>query len=117
MQIAYVVFLVLNLLLEVFAAVSLITGPDGLSAAGRGEMWSMHYGFAALAIASGSLWAWPQRRNAGAVTLALGVLLTFHTGLVVSLAVAGDQQGGLIAHCVLALFALVLFVLRGKVSQ
>ena len=114
MSIAFSALLVLSFLMETLAAVALITGPEGLSAAGMGEMWSLHYGFAALAVASFSLWTWPQRRNPAVITPALGFLLTFHTGLVISLAAAGDQQGGMIGHSVLALLALGLFVFRGR---
>ena len=55
MKILFTVVLVLNFLTETLAAVSLIGGPEGIAAAGKGGMWSMHYGFAALAIASASL--------------------------------------------------------------
>ncbi len=81
MKILFMIVLVLNLLTEAMAATFLIGGPEGVSAAGQGGMWSMHYGFAALAIASASLWIWPYRNEIKAVTALLGVLLTFHTGL------------------------------------
>ena len=115
MRILFVVLLILHLLMESMAAVALIGGPEGISAAGRGAQWSMHYGFAALAVASVSLWAWPRRTDLAAVTVALGLLLTFHTGLTISLAVAGDQVGGMIAHGVLAAISLVLITQRTKV--
>ena len=117
MKIAFNALLVMSFLLETLAAVSLITGPEGLSAAGQGEMWSMHYGFAALAVASFSLWVWPKRNVAEVITPALGFLLTFHAGLVVSLAAAGDQQGGLISHSILAVLALTLFLLRRRLIE
>ena len=115
MRHVYTVLLVLSCLTELLAATALIGGPDGLSAAGRGEMWSMHYGFAALAIASCSIWAWPQRRSLEAVTVVLGVLTIFHTGLAVSLAAAGDQPAGLVTHCVLAVLAWILLFLRARI--
>lgn len=115
MKIAFVVVLVFNLLLETLASVSLIAGPGGISAAGSGEMWSMHYGFAALAIASISLWVWPHRGSLAAVTTTLGLLSTFHTGLVISLALAGDQMPGMIAHIILATSCLFLFTQRAKI--
>lgn len=114
MKILLSVTLVLHFLMEMLAAVSLITGPQGVSNAGAGEMWSMHYGFAALAIASISLWVWPQRGNLAVVTPMLGILLVFHYGLAVSLYLAGDQAGGMIAHAVLAVLCTILFVMRGK---
>ncbi|MBX3705910.1 MAG: hypothetical protein KF911_04685 [Pseudomonadales bacterium] len=114
MKLLFIVVLVLNLLVEGLAAVSLILGPDGLSAAGSGEQWSMHYGFAVIAIASASLWVWPRRTDLGVVTAVLGILLVFHSALVVSLATAGDQQAGMVIHAVLAALCLVTFVRRSS---
>lgn len=114
MQLLFVIVLVLNLLVEGFAAFSLIAGPGGLSAAGTGDQWSMHYGFAAVAIASASLWIWPRRTDLHAVTAVLGILLVFHTGLAVSLATAGDQQVGMVIHVVLAALSLVAFARRSS---
>ena len=114
MRILFIVVLVVNLLTESLAATTLIGGPDGIAAAGKGGMWSMHYGFAALAMASASLWIWPHRRNLKAVTAVLGVLATFHTGLFISLTLAGDQQVGQIIHGVMAVLCIVLFTLRAR---
>jgi hypothetical protein len=114
MRILFIVVLVVNLLTEALAAATLIGGPDGIAAAGKGGMWSMHYGFAALAIASASLWVWPYRNNLKAVTAVLGVLCTFHTGLFVSLTLAADQQVGMIIHGVMAVLCIVLFTQRAK---
>jgi len=74
----------------------------------------MHYGFAALAMASASLWIWPHRSNLRVVTAVLGILLTFHTGLLISLTLAGDQQGGVVIHAVMSVLCLVLFTQRTK---
>ena len=68
-------------------------------------------------LASFSLWVWPQRRDPAMVTPAIGFLLTFHAGLVISLAAAGDQQAGLVSHSVLALLALVLLVFRKRLVE
>ena len=114
MQTVFVIFLVLNLLVEANAAVLLIMGPDGLSAAGTGGQWSMHYGFAALAIASASLWVWRWRTDRHVVTAILGMLLVFHAGLFISLAAAGDQQAGMIIHAVLTTLGLILFTQRSR---
>ena len=114
MKILFVVVLVLNLLIEALAATTLIGGPEGIAAAGQGAMWSMHYGFAALAIASASLWVWPYRNSLKAVTAVLGVLCTFHTGLFISLTLAGDQQVGMAIHGVMAALCIVLFTQRAK---
>ena len=114
MKYLFIVLLVLNFLTETLAAVSLIGGPEGLAAAGMGGQWSMHYGFAALAIASASLWVWPHRTNRAAVTAVLGILLVFHVGLFISLTAAGDQAVGMVLHAVLAVLALVAFTQRGK---
>jgi len=88
MKIFFTVFLVLNLLAETLAAVSLIGAPNGLSAAldstitnvadnnpALSKFWSMHYGFA--------------------------------------LFLEGTQTGGIVLHSILALMAIVLFALRG----
>jgi len=112
MRIAVTTVLVLNVLLEGLASATLIFGPDGVSAAGQGAQWSMHYGFAAFAIASASLWLWPRRFLLDAVTPVLGILFIFHTGLAASLATAGDQQGGLIAHCIMSAACLACFATR-----
>jgi hypothetical protein len=114
MKIAFNTILIFSLLLETMAALSLIGGPQGISAAGSGGMWSMHYGFAALSIASASLWVWPHRTNLKAVTAVLGILMTFHTGLVISLALAGDQMFGLIAHSIVASSCIILFTQRSR---
>jgi hypothetical protein len=106
--------LILSALTELLAAATLIGGPAGLSAAGSGEMWSMH--FAALAIASLSAWVWPRRSDLAALTVALSTLLVFHTGLTVSLAAAGDQPVGLVIHAVLATLCAILFIRRAAVA-
>lgn len=114
MKILLSAVLILSFLVEAVAAVSLITGPEGVAASGLGNQWSMHYGFAALSIASISLWTWPYRTNMPVVTFALGVLFTFHTGLSISLNLAGDQQAGMIIHTVLSLSCLALITQRSK---
>ena len=114
MKILLSAVLILSFLAEALAAVALITGPEGVTAPGLGNQWSMHYGFAALAIASISLWTWPYRTNMPVVTFALGVLFTFHIGLSISLNLAGDQQAGMIVHTVLSVLCLVLITQRSK---
>ena len=110
----FTTLLVLNFLSEALAASTLIGGPDGIRAAGAGGMWSMHYGFAALAIGSASLWVWPHRTDLRAVTATLGILLTFHIGLLISLIAAGDQQAGSVIHAVLAALSVAAFTQRRK---
>ena len=117
MKILFNVAIILSALAELFAAGSLIGGPAGISAAGSGEMWSMHYGFAALAIASLSIWIWPHRDNLAAVTVALGVLVVFHVGVCASLAMAGDQAGGMILHGVLAAMFITLFARSKSLAE
>jgi hypothetical protein len=112
------VALVLNLLLEALAAATLIGGPTGLAVSGPppSGWWSMHYGFAVIAIASASAWLWPRRHELTALTPVLGILATFHTAVMTSLLVAGDQPGGAIAHALLALSFSSLFALRGRIA-
>jgi hypothetical protein len=109
--------LVANLLFEALAATALIGGPTGLrgeaSAAGR---WSMHYGFAVIAIASASIWLWPRRRELAALTPVLGILTTFHAAVATSLIVAREQRAGSVVHAVLALAFLFLFLRRERLA-
>lgn len=114
MKTLFIILLVLNLLVEALAAATLIGGPGGVAAAGAGNQWSMHYGFAALAIASASLWVWPHRSDPRAVTAVLGVLMIFHSGVFVSLTLAGDQAAGMVIHAVLASLCILLFGTRRR---
>ena len=114
MKLFFTILLVLNLLTELLASTTLIGGPNGIAAAGSGNMWSMHYGFAAFAIGSASLWLWPFRSNLKAVTAVLGMLMTFHSGLFISLTLAGDQQVGMVIHAVMSVLCIVLFTQRAK---
>lgn len=119
MKMLFTVFLVLNLLAETLAAFSLIGAENGLSAALAGTgaqsgLWSMHYGFAVISIASAIAWVWPHRDSRKVVTTVLGMLMTFHVALLVSLVAEGTQTPGIVIHSVLAGLAVVLFVLRGK---
>jgi ABC-type Mn2+/Zn2+ transport system permease subunit len=115
-KVLFAVVLVLNFLTEALAAAALIGGPEGIGAAGKGGMWSMHYGFAALAIASVSVLAWRKRQESAVINLVIGVLLVFHTGLAISLFVAGDQQAGQILHTLLAALLLVLCTQRANLT-
>ena len=114
MKLCFTILLVLNLLTELLASTTLIGGADGIAAAGRGGLWSMHYGFAALAIGSASLWLWPYRSNRKAVTAVLGMLMTFHSGLFISLTLAGDQPAGVVIHGVLSVLCIGMFTQRSK---
>ena len=116
MNIFFIVVLVLNLLTEGLAAIALISGPQGIPGLGQieGGMWSMNYGFAAIAIASAIIWIWPYRENLGAVSAVLGILLTFHTCIFIALAMAGDQIPGTVAHAIMTTLCLILFTQRSK---
>ncbi|MEM6999946.1 MAG: hypothetical protein AAF529_04110 [Pseudomonadota bacterium] len=116
MKTFFIVVLVLNFLFETLAGVALITGPTGLGAdswAADG-MWGMNYGFGALAIASMLLWVWPLRTNLAAVSVALGVLITFHVGLTISLAIPGNQMAPMLAHAVMAVLCIVAYTQRRR---
>ena len=117
MKILFMVLLVLNFLAETLAAVALIGGAEGVAAAGSGGQWSMHYGFAVIAIASASLWVWPQRRQLAAVTAVLGILMVFHTSVFVSLLLGGDQQAGVAIHAVVGSLSIVAFLGRRKICE
>ena len=127
MKTFFTAFLVLNFLAEALAATSLIGAETGLSAAlnnpldkaadndpTQSQFWSMHYGFAVIAIASAIAWVWPHRSNRAVVTAVLGILITFHVALFCSLALEGTQTAGIVLHAVLALMAITLFGLRGR---
>ena len=116
MKIIWNIVIVLSGLTELLAAASLIGGPEGIAAAGSGGQWSMHYGFAALAIASLSVWIWPKRAQADAIAVALGVFITFHTGLLISLTLAGDQPVGMVLHGILAVLSIVVFFRRQQLA-
>ena len=85
MKLLFSLLLVLNLLVEVLAGVATIGCTGEISSIVSGGQWSMHYGFAVLAIASLSIWVWPFRNELKAVTVALGLLMTFHIGVLCSL--------------------------------
>jgi hypothetical protein len=118
MQTLLAVALVSNFLVEALAAASLIGGPHGLGAHGAppAERWSMHYGFAVIAIASAGAWLWPRRRELSALTPVLGMLATFHVSVLVSLLLAADQPLGVVLHSVLGLLFVVSFALRRRIA-
>ncbi len=116
MQVFFTVVLVLNLLAEGMAAAALISGPQGISAAGQfpDGMWAMNYGFAALAIATAIFWVWPHRTNLAAVSAVLGLLITFHAVMTVALAIPGDQMGPVGLHAVMTLLTVTAFTQRHR---
>jgi len=108
--------LVLNLLIEWMAAATLILAGESMApgASADGLMWSRIYGFAALAIGSTVIWAWPSRDNLQAVTLVLGLMCTFHVCILAALATSANQQAGTVIHAVLSVLFITLFVTRKK---
>ena len=116
MKVFFTVVLILNFLTEGLAAISLIGGPQSAFAEGPVEvgLWAMHYGFAAISIASAVFWIWPYREDLKAVTAVLGILLVFHICIFTSLAIAADQIPGTIIHAVMAVFCAILFTQRSK---
>lgn len=106
--------LVLTAAFELLAAVSLVGGPGGIQAAGSGDQWSMHYGFAALVMASVPVWAWRNRFLPAVATQTLGILMMFHLLLMISLSLAGDQPAGMVIHGVLGSLCVALFALRSR---
>jgi len=109
-------YLVLNLLLEGLAAITLIGGTLGLITIANLEsgLWSMNYGFAAIAIASTIFWVWPHRSRREAVGPILGVLITFHALVSISFAIQGDQVSPIAVHGVMAALAIFLYSQRSK---
>ena len=116
MKAFFITVLVLNLLTEGMAALVLTTSPESFFAEGQvdGVMWARSYGFAALAIASAGFWVWPYRDNINAVGTVLGILLTFHIGIFISLVISGDQVPGMIAHGILSVLCVSLYTQRSR---
>jgi hypothetical protein len=115
MRTLFILVLILNLITEALAATALIGGILGGSAEAQIQgTWAMHYGFAVIAIASALFWVWPYRDQLEAVTAVLGVLVTFHCSVFVSLAIAGDQPVGVVIHAILATLCIVLFTQRSR---
>ena len=108
--------LVFNLLVEWFAAFSLITMafgdvPDDMR---QTFNWMRNYGFGALAIGSTVIWVWPHRDNSAVMGAILGMLIVFHFGVSFSLAMAGDGPLFPVIHGLLGLACLFLFTQRSK---
>ena len=110
MKILFIVYLVVNLLLEAIAAVTLIgEGVGFFSFPGfEGGLWSMNYGFAAIAIASAVFWVWPYRSRSDVVGPVLGILLSFHALICLSFAIQGTQVPPTIVHGLMALLGILL---------
>ena len=110
----FVGYLVLNLLLEGLAAVTLIGAALGVFSIANLDsgLWSMNYGFAAVAIASAIFWVWPHRSRLEAVGPVLGILLAFHALVTVSFAIHGNQVPAVIVHGVMAALGIFLFSQR-----
>ncbi len=115
MKTYFSVILILNLLFEGVAAAALIFAPEAALAPGDSLTWARNYGFAALAMAGASVWLWPYRSQLQVVTAMSGLLIVFHTGLTVSLSIAGgDNIGAAGTHGLLAVLFLVAFIQRRK---
>jgi hypothetical protein len=110
----FTTYLILNLILEGIAAVTLIGAGLGLFTIAQLEsgMWSMNYGFAAIAIASALFWVWPHRSKRDVVGPVLGILLAFHALVSVSFAIEGTQMPSIVVHGIMALLALFLYARR-----
>lgn len=112
----FTTYLVLNLILETLAAVTLIGGAMEFFSVGGFEagMWALNFGFAAIAIASAIFWVWPHRSTNGAVESVLGILLTFHLLISVSFAIQGNQEVPVVIHAVMAVLAIYCYSQRAK---
>ena len=109
-------FLIVNLLVEAVAALTLIGAPGTMFAASQVDAitWARTYGFAALAIGSTLFWVWPYRGDIKVTGAVLGLLLTFHTSISVSMSLPGGQTGPVVLHGILAALCAVLFTQRSK---
>lgn len=108
--------LILNLLVEGLAAVSLIGAPQAMFPEGQAlaAMWARNYGFAVIGIGSAVFWTWPYRDNFKVVSAVLGMLLTFHISVLVALATWGEQLSGAIIHTVMSVLCVFLYTQRSK---
>lgn len=108
--------MVLNLLIEWFAAATLIGAPETMFAAGDvvAAMWARIYGFAAFAIGSAVLWTWKYRNDLEAVSVVLGILCTFHVSVLTALATSEGQAAGTIIHAVMSVLFVVLYASRNR---
>ena len=114
MRILFVTYLVLNLVLESIAAISLIGAGLGLFVISGLEsgVWSMNYGFAAIAIASAIFWVWPHKSKREVVGPVLGMLLAFYALVSVSFAVQGEHVPSIVVHGFMGLVGIVLYARR-----
>ncbi|MDH3619894.1 MAG: hypothetical protein OER91_03325 [Gammaproteobacteria bacterium] len=110
----FTIYLVLNLVLEGIAAVTLLGAGTGLFTIDQfeGGMWSMNYGFAAIAIASAIFWVWPHRSKQDVVGPVLGILLVFHAALALSFMIQSTQTPSIIVHGCMALLGIFLYMRR-----
>jgi uncharacterized membrane protein HdeD (DUF308 family) len=114
MKNVFTTYLVLNLLIEGLAAVALIGAGLGNFAFAQfeGGIWSMNYGFAAIAIASALFWVWPYRSRRDVVGAVLGILFTFHALICISFAIQAEQLPATVVHGLMALFGVFLYTRR-----
>ena len=115
----FTTYLVVNLMLEGIAAVTLVGAGLGLFTIAQLEsgMWSMNYGFAAIAIASALFWVWPHRSKREVVGPVLGILLAFHALVSVSFAIQGAQVQTMVVHGIMALLGIFLYARRSAWCQ
>jgi predicted Co/Zn/Cd cation transporter (cation efflux family) len=108
--------LVLNLLIEGFAAFAMISDAGNMFPEGQAvaASWARIYGFAALAISSTVFWIWPNRDNIKAVGTVLGMLLTFHVAIFIALVTSSDQMAGTIIHAMMSVLFITLYFKRSK---
>ena len=116
MKIFFTVVLILNLVIEAFAAFVLIGSPETMFPEGQvaAVMWARNYGFAALAVGTTVFWIWPHREDFNVVGTVLGILLTFQIAISVALGISGAMMGGMILHSIMAVLCIFLYTQRSK---
>ena len=113
------VVLAINFLFEGFIAIVLIASPQTLvpSEQIEGLSWAINYGFAALAMASVTLWVWRFMDDFRVMGPALGILAVFHTGLTIGTGMSASTGAGFgptIVHGLLGLACWFLLFQRSK---
>ena len=108
MKLLFWLTLTANLLLELYAALNLLLGDAGLLADTGQNAWSIHYAFAAITIASVSIWLACYLNVPGVTYVLFGYLCTFHLLLFISAIIVSGKFYAILFHAFMAIASLAL---------